>query len=73
MNEKRVAIIDIDSHHWDWTQRIFFETNKVFFTSIHQVWTFPGTGYDYEVWKWEGKWFTKNFPLNSETEILNSF
>jgi len=60
---KRVAIIDIDGHHWDGTQRIFFETDEVYFTSIHQVWTFPWTGYQYEVWRWKGKWYTKNFPL----------
>lgn len=73
---KKVAIIDIDGHHWDGTQRIFFETDEVYFTSIHQVGVFPWTGYQYEVWKWKGLWFTKNFPLEkgaSDKDFLYEF
>lgn len=60
----KVAIIDIDGHHWDWTQRIFFETDRVHFTSIHQIETFPWTWYTDEIWKWKWKWYTKNYTLN---------
>ncbi len=73
---KKVAIIDIDGHHGDGTQRIFFETDQVYFTSIHQVGVFPWTGYQYETWRWKGVWYTKNFPLEkwaSDTDFLYAF
>ena len=42
---KRVAILDIDGHHGDGTQAIVKGMRNVFYCSIHQANTFPGTGY----------------------------
>lgn len=45
LNEgKKVAILDIDGHHGDGTESIFKGNKGVFFCSIHQSNTFPGTG-----------------------------
>jgi len=60
---KRVFILDIDGHHGDGTQGIFYDTNKVFFTSIHQEHVFPFTGSALETGSGEGKGFTLNLPL----------
>ena len=42
--EKQVAILDIDCHHGNGTQDIFFRTANVLYVSLHQVPLFPGTG-----------------------------
>jgi len=60
---KKVMIIDIDGHHGDGTQDIFYETDKVFYTSIHQAYTFPFTGNPPEIGEGEGKGYTLNIPL----------
>lgn len=62
---KKVFILDIDGHHGDGTQSIFYKTNKVFFCSIHQKDTFPGTGTANEIGKGEGINFTLNLPLSA--------
>ncbi len=62
---KKVFILDIDGHHGDGTQSIFYKTNKVFFCSIHQQNVFPGTGSERETGSGDGKGFTLNMPLNS--------
>jgi acetoin utilization deacetylase AcuC-like enzyme len=38
---KKVCIIDIDGHHGDGTERIFYSSNKVLFCSIYQEGSFP--------------------------------
>jgi acetoin utilization deacetylase AcuC-like enzyme len=40
----RAAILDIDVHHGNGTQEIFFGNNKVIFCSLHQSPLYPGTG-----------------------------
>lgn len=40
----KIAILDIDCHHGDGTQNIFFGNDKVLYVSLHQVPLFPGTG-----------------------------
>ena len=72
---KRVAILDIDGHHGDGTQSILYDTDKVFFWSIHQIWTFPGTGYEYETGNWIWKWYTKNYilePWDGDREFIDA-
>ena len=41
---KKVAILDIDGHHGDGTQAIFKGVPNIYYCSIHQTNTFPGTG-----------------------------
>ncbi|MCF8378230.1 MAG: hypothetical protein K9H49_01555 [Bacteroidales bacterium] len=60
---KRVLIIDIDGHHGDGTQAIFYDSNKVFYTSIHQAFAFPFTGNPGETGTGKGNGFTLNIPL----------
>jgi acetoin utilization deacetylase AcuC-like enzyme len=40
----RVAIVDIDVHHGDGTQNIFWDDARVFFASMHQSPLYPFTG-----------------------------
>ena len=60
---KKVFILDIDGHHGDGTQSIFYDTNKVLYCSIHQQHAYPGTGMAYETGEGKGKSFTINYPL----------
>ena len=41
---KKVAILDIDAHHGNGTQDIFWSQDKVLYVSLHQVPLYPGTG-----------------------------
>ncbi len=61
---ERVAIVDIDAHHGNGTQELFYETDRVLYASLHQDPTgFPGTGFEEEVGSGEGRGFTVNVPL----------
>jgi len=60
----RVLILDIDTHHGNGTQEIFYKTNKVLYISLHQdSRSFPGTGFVDEVGEDEGIGYTVNVPL----------
>ncbi|HSV41865.1 MAG TPA: acetoin utilization protein AcuC [Methanomassiliicoccales archaeon] len=60
----RIAIIDIDGHHGDGTQEIFYE-EEVLTISLHQHGHgfFPGTGTTREVGKNSGYGYNINLPL----------
>ncbi len=60
---QRVAIIDWDVHHGNGTQAIFYETNQVFYASVHQWPLFPGTGSADETGLGQGSGYTLNVPL----------
>ncbi|MGV8916829.1 MAG: histone deacetylase family protein [Pseudomonas sp.] len=63
---KKVAIIDVDYHHGNGTQSIFYERNDVLFTSIHghPEAEFPFfLGYDDELGEGPGEGFNFNYPL----------
>lgn len=60
---KKVCIIDIDGHHGDGTQSIFYDSDKVLYCSIHQKNAFPGTGMSSEKGKGKGKGYTLNIPI----------
>ena len=73
MEGKRVFILDIDGHHGDGTQNIFYRSNKVLFASIHQANAFPYTGSAIESGEGEGLGFTLNMPVypgNGDKEFL---
>jgi acetoin utilization deacetylase AcuC-like enzyme len=59
----RVAVVDIDVHHGNGTQWMFYADPKVFYVSTHQFPFYPGTGAADEVGTGAGKGFTFNVPL----------
>lgn len=58
---KRVAILDIDCHHGQGTEDIFFGRKDVFYFSLHQRSIYPGTGLQTHK-------NCLNFPLDSGTK-----
>ena len=62
---KRVAIIDIDVHHGNGTQDIFYDDPTVLYMSAHQFPFYPGTGTATETGSGEGRGFTVNIPLEA--------
>jgi acetoin utilization deacetylase AcuC-like enzyme len=66
---RRVAIVDIDAHHGNGTQEIFYDTNKVLYVSLHEdPEGFPGTGFEDETGEGEGRGYTVNVPLPFKTD-----
>lgn len=60
---RRLAIIDIDLHHGNGTQDIFYQRGEVFYFSTHQHPHYPGTGSLIETGSGPGKKTTANFPM----------
>lgn len=59
---ERIAIIDIDLHHGNGTQDIFYHRPEVFFCSIHQYPLYPMTGGVAETGANDGVWTNLNIP-----------
>ena len=61
---KRIAIVDIDGHHADGTQDIFYR-EPVLTISTHRegIFFYPGTGFVDEIGEGEGKGYSVNIPL----------
>jgi acetoin utilization deacetylase AcuC-like enzyme len=65
----RIAIVDIDSHHGNGTQEIFWRTNKVLYVSLHEdPIEFPLTGFINDVGEDEGLGYSVNIPLPYGTD-----
>jgi len=65
---KRILILDIDAHHGNGTQDVFYSTNKVLYLGLHQdPRGFPGTGFIDEVGEQEGRGYTVNLPFPFRT------
>jgi acetoin utilization deacetylase AcuC-like enzyme len=60
---QRLAIVDLDLHHGNGTQDIFWERGDVFFISTHQIPLFPGTGGLDEMGAGPGLGTTANIPF----------
>ena len=60
---KRLAIVDLDLHHGNGTQDIFWERGDLFYLSTHQFPFYPGTGNINETGSGPGQGSTANFPL----------
>jgi acetoin utilization deacetylase AcuC-like enzyme len=59
-----VLIIDVDAHHGNGTQEIFYKTNRVLYVSLHEnPHDFPGTGFIEEVGEDEGLGYNVNIPF----------
>jgi acetoin utilization deacetylase AcuC-like enzyme len=60
---RKVAIIDLDLHHGNGTQEIFWKRDDVFYVSTHQSPFYPGTGGVDDIGEGPGEGWTANFPL----------
>ena len=60
---RRVAIVDIDVHHGNGTQAMFYSRPDVLYISTHQHPFYPGTGDAPEVGSGAGRGFTVNVPM----------
>ena len=60
---ERVAIVDIDAHHGNGTQEIFYEDPDVLYVSFHEWPMYPGTGRHDEIGAGAGTGTTCNLPL----------
>ncbi len=67
---KRVAYVDIDTHHGDGVQAAFYRTSKVLTISLHESgkYLFPGTGFEHELGEGEGRGYAVNLPLHPFTD-----
>ncbi len=67
----RIAVLDIDYHHGNGTQQIFYGRNDVLFVSLHghpdQEYPYM-LGFDDEMGAGRGEGFNLNFPLRWGTE-----
>jgi acetoin utilization deacetylase AcuC-like enzyme len=59
----RVAIVDIDVHHGNGTQWMFYDNPRLLYVSTHQFPFYPGTGAADETGRGDGAGFTFNIPL----------
>jgi acetoin utilization deacetylase AcuC-like enzyme len=62
---ERVAVVDIDVHHGNGTQWMFYGEPRVLYVSTHQFPFYPGTGAADEVGDGEGRGFTVNVPMEA--------
>jgi acetoin utilization protein AcuC len=75
---ERVAYVDVDVHHGDGPQAIFYEDPRVLTISIHESgrYLFPGTGFEDERGRGEAEGTKVNIPLEpstSDEEWLRAF
>jgi acetoin utilization deacetylase AcuC-like enzyme len=63
----RVLIVDLDVHHGNGTQQIFYEDPRVLYMSSHAYPFYPGTGALDEMGEGAGTGFTVNLPLPAGT------
>ena len=61
----RIAVVDIDGHHGDGTQQIFYREREVMTISFHRYgeYFYPGTGWYTEIGEGEGKGYSVNVPI----------
>lgn len=61
--DKEVAIIDFDCHFGDGTSSIFYDSDKVFYFSIHQWPAYPNKRALEMIGEGKGRGYTANLPL----------
>ncbi len=66
----RVAYVDVDAHHGDGVQDIFYRDDRALTISIHESgqYLFPGTGFVSESGAGDGAGYSVNLPLYPYTE-----
>ncbi len=62
----RILILDIDIHHGNGTQEMFYESNEVLVVSLHQQGLFPFSGSSEEIGREEGEGYNINIPVFSQ-------
>ena len=70
-SQGRVAVLDIDFHHGNGTQEIFYETDEVLYVSLHghPAWAYPRfSGWPEETGAGAGADFNLNLPLPMFTD-----
>ena len=69
----RILYVDIDAHHADGVQSIFYEDPRVFTISLHEDghYLFPGTGFTDEIGAGEGRGYAANVPLPPYTRDVS--
>jgi acetoin utilization deacetylase AcuC-like enzyme len=60
---ERVAIVDVDAHHGNGTQEVFYGDPDVLYVSFHEWPLYPGTGRHDEIGSGAGAGATCNLPL----------
>jgi len=62
---KRILYLDVDVHHADGVQEIFYQDPGVLTLSFHESgdFLFPGTGFQEELGEGEGRGYAVNLPL----------
>ncbi|KAJ3340306.1 hypothetical protein HDU93_007147 [Gonapodya sp. JEL0774] len=66
-HDARVAILDVDYHHGNGTQSIFYDRSNPLFASIHAKWDFPHySGHEEEKGVGDGQGFTVNVAVARE-------
>lgn len=61
----RLAIVDLDVHHGNGTENVFYADRSVLFISLHQYGIYPCSGAAEDVGVGEGEGFNINIPLGS--------
>ncbi|MEM1299806.1 MAG: histone deacetylase family protein [Pseudomonadota bacterium] len=69
----RIAIVDFDVHHGNGTQDIFWDDDRVMFSSTHQMPLFPGTGAAGERGKHDNIHNAPLRPLTGTSEMRAAF
>jgi acetoin utilization protein AcuC len=66
----RVLYLDIDAHHGDGVQWLFYDDPDVLTISLHEsgAFLYPGTGYIDELGKGDGYGYSVNVPLDAHTD-----
>ena len=70
---QRILYVDIDAHHADGVQAIFYEDPRVLTISLHEDghYLFPGTGFTDEIGTGEGRGYAANVPLPPYTRDVS--
>jgi len=70
---RRVLYVDVDAHHADGVQAIFYEDPRVLTISLHEDghYLFPGSGFADEIGKGEGEGYSVNVPLPPYTRDVS--
>lgn len=64
---ERVLYVDIDAHHGDGVQEMFYRDPRVLTISVHESGRtlFPGTGFVIEIGEGDGRGYAANVPLEA--------
>ena len=68
--KRRVVYLDIDAHHGDGVQGLFYFDPRVLTISLHESgrWLYPGTGFPDEIGVDEGRGMSINVPFAPNTD-----